>query len=247
VPIGKLGVSGRGPLIGNDSYSVRDGTDQIAGAPTRLRELATASVVRPSQPAMPLDRGRWSSALRGRRHVNELPAKLDRESVRNFSDSQGRDRDGVIAVFLASQIWGYGDRGYGPHRVQAALEHPDLVPALQCAADELDDGNPVDAFEALCIVFEIPNLAMSFGTKYLFFADRHRQALILDRLVGAWLVKHAGIRLRLTRHLDSYRQWLELAAAWADELGATSEDVELMIFSDALPDGSQWASATTAG
>ena len=238
------GENYRGPL---DSSSVRDGTDQSAGVPMRLRELATAAVVQLPQPAMLLDRGRWSSALQGRKHVDRLPAKLDRESVRNFCNSQVRDRDGVIAVFLASQIWGYGDRGYGPHRVKAALEHPDLVPALQCAADELDDGNPVDAFEALCVVFELPNLAMSFGTKYLFFADRHRQALILDRLVGAWLVEHADIRLRLTRHPDSYRLWLESAAHWADELGATSEEVELMIFSDALPDGSQWAAAESPG
>ncbi|MBA3833768.1 MAG: hypothetical protein H0X34_18115 [Chthoniobacterales bacterium] len=124
----------------------------------------------------------------------------------------------------------------------AALEHPDLVPALQCAADELDDGNPVDAFEALCVVFKLPNLAMSFGTKYLFFADRHRQALILDRLVCSWLLEYADLRLRLTRHPDSYRLWLEAAASWGNDLGVTSEEIELMIFSDALPDGSQWAS-----
>lgn len=194
---------------------------------------------------MSLDRGRWSSALQGRKHVGGLPVKLDRESVRSFCDSLGRDRDGVIAVFLASQIWGYGDRGYGPHRVQAALEHPDLVPALQCAADELDDGNPVDAFEALCVIFDLPNLAMSFGTKYLFFADRRRNALILDRLVGTWLVEHADVRLQLTRHTNSYRHWLELAATWAAELETTSEDVELLIFSDALPDSSQWSTAGT--
>jgi hypothetical protein len=94
------------------------------------------------------------------------------------------------------------------------------------------------------VVFELPNLAMSFGTKYLFFADRHRQALILDRLVGSWLAEHAGLRLRLTRHPDSYRLWLEAAGSWANDLGVTSEDVELMIFSDALPEGSQWAATT---
>lgn len=231
------GVAG---TAGTRFAPVSTGSDQPAGVPRRLRDLVDASATPPPQPAIPLDRDRWDSVLGGREQVLTLPAKLDRDSVRAFCDSQERNPDGIVATFLASQIWGYGDRGYGPHRVTAALEHPDLVPALQCAADELDDGNPVDAFEALCVVFELPNLAMSFGTKYLFFADRHRRALILDRLVGAWLVEHADLRLRLTRNPDSYRRWLEAASRWAETLGVSSEAVELMIFSDALPDGSQW-------
>lgn len=210
--------------------------------PDRLQELLAGGALEALvQPAIRLDANRWIAALPDHRSLLEaLPASLDRASVRAFCDAQPRNAEGVIATFLASQVWGYGDRGYGPHRVAAALAHPDAVPALQCAADELDDEKTADAFEALCVVFELPNVAMSFGTKYLFFADRHRRALILDRLVRSWLADHAELRLPLTRSTSAYRVWLEAALRWADELDISPEEVELLILTDALPASSQW-------
>ena len=217
-------------------------TNEDLAPPDRLAELVAGGALEAiAQPAMRLDVARWLAALPDYRSLLEaLPASLDRESVRAFCDAQTRDADGVIATFIASQIWGYGDRGYGPHRVAEALACPDLVPALQCAADDLDAGRPLDAFDALCVVFTLPNVGMSFGTKYLFFADRHRNALILDRLVGGWLAEHTRLRLKLARHPPSYRVWLKAASRWAVQLRTTPEKVELLIFTDALPDSSRW-------
>jgi hypothetical protein len=59
-------------------------TDRVDGVPARLRELTVVSVDQPPQPAILLDRERWSPVLEVREHVLGLPTKLDRGSVREF-------------------------------------------------------------------------------------------------------------------------------------------------------------------
>ena len=210
--------------------------------PERLGQIAIrAGSIK--QPAIPFRADRWIEKLPAFEETfRALPDRLDRPSVRTFCDGQPRDGVGLVSTFIASQVWGYGNRGYGWHRLAQALEHPDLVPALQCAADELDDGEPVNAFEALCIVFDLPEVGTAFGSKYLFFADRKERALILDNWVGKWLRANMGRRFNLDSHVGDYRLWLNLASRWARELDLTPEQVELLIFTDGLPSNSQWRS-----
>jgi hypothetical protein len=212
------------------------------GPPPRLVALAEEGVFGSlRQPPMLSQPSRWETTSPRHLHVfHSLPPHLDRDSVRRFCDGQSRDANGVVATFIASQVWGYGDTGYGPHRVSRALSSSDLVPALQCAADELDAGFPVTAFEALCQVFELPQVGTAFGTKYLYFADRRRQALILDSIVAKWLEANTDERFDLDRNVESYERWLELASSWSESLDVTPEQIELAIFTDQLPSGSQW-------
>ncbi|MDQ2894963.1 MAG: hypothetical protein M3Y09_04875 [Actinomycetota bacterium] len=81
---------------------------------------------------------------------------------------------------------------------------------------------------------------MAFGSKFLYFADPHGRALILDALVRAWLTEHAGIRLRGGRDEREYAMWLLIVEQWAKALKLTSEQIELLMFTDALPHDSLW-------
>jgi hypothetical protein len=179
----------------------------IGQLPARLTAVAeTAALASVTQPAMASSAERWiASSPEFEEEFRALPDFLDRTSVRAFCEGRSRDGDGLVSIFIASQVWGHGGTGYGPHRLSQALAHPDLVPALQCAADELDDGRPAEAFEALCVVFRLPWVGTAFGTKFLFFADRQRRALILDRLVAQCLRANTGRRFNLDRHSRDYR------------------------------------------
>ena len=64
--------------------------------------------------------------------------------------------------------------------------------------------------------------------------------MILDSVVAGWLRQYTGIRLRCLRDEREYATWLTLAASWAAEAGTTPERIELLVFSDGLPEGSQW-------
>jgi hypothetical protein len=80
----------------------------------------------------------------------------------------------------------------------------------------------------------------AFGSKFLYFADPHGRALILDRLLRAWLAEHAGVRLRGARDEREYAMWLLIAEQWSKALKIPGDQLELVIFSDALPPNSPW-------
>lgn len=57
------------------------------------------------------------------------------------------------------------------------------------------NGRPLDAYQALAGPCRTKGLGPAFGTKYLYFLSTQiRPALILDRLVVAWLKVSLGIR-----------------------------------------------------
>jgi hypothetical protein len=75
----------------------------------------------------------------------------------------------------------------------------------------------------------------------LYFADPNRRTLILDSIVAGWLQTKTGRRFYCNRNSREYAMWLRLASDWGSELHLTPEQVELLIFTDALPEGSQWS------
>jgi hypothetical protein len=105
---------------------------------------------------------------------------------------------------------------------------------------QLADGDPVGAFRTLCVSNEIPYVGMAFGSKFLYFADPHGRALILDSLLRVWLGEHAGVRLRGGRDEREYAMWLLVAEQWAKTLRITGDQLELVMFTDALPMDSPW-------
>jgi hypothetical protein len=53
---------------------------------------------------------------------------------------------------------------------------------------------------------------------------------------------NVGRRFNLDSHVGDYGLWLNLASRWASELDLMPEQIELLIFNDGLPKGSQWRS-----
>jgi hypothetical protein len=210
--------------------------------PDRLVSLVRGDETRRvKQPVIEFAPDRWIERAPDYAEViADLPAQLDRTSVHEFCDRQPLDDSGALGIFIASQIWGYGQVGYGPFRLGEALAAPALAPTLSAGRALLGEGRPVDAFRELCVRHELPWVGTAFGTKFLHFADPTGRALILDSVVAGWLKEHTGLNFRCLRSEQEYATWLELAAAWAESTGTTSERIELLVFSDGLPEGSQW-------
>ena len=177
--------------------------------------------------------------------LGRLPRELDRVSGRAFALSCPRSPEGALAAFIASQIWGYGANGYGPFRLGRALAYPDLPRILKGVRAQVTDGDPVGAFRTLCVMHEIPCVGAAFASKFLYFVDPHGRALILDRVVRAWLADYAGVTLRGGRDEREYAVWLLLAEQWARSLGVSRVELELIIFSDRLAEGSVWTPVNT--
>jgi hypothetical protein len=179
-----------------------------------------------------------------------LPNPIDRAAV--LASVRGDDERAAVEAFIAAMVWGYGRVGYGPFRTARVLtENKDAAPILREAADRVrSDGGP-EAFAWLA-KNRLNWLGVAFATKYLFFCSAGSSAtpaLVLDRLVQAWLREHAGWRVRLDWHATDYREYVHTAIEWAFELGCAPADVEYLMFADAAslnPNG-QWASPNSTG
>ncbi len=210
--------------------------------PDRLVSLVCEDEARRvTQPVIEFAPDRWIERAPDYAEVfATLPALLDRGSVREFCDRQPLDDSGALGIFISSQVWGYGKVGYGPFRLGEALAEGTLAPTLSASRAHLADGEPVEAFRELCVRHELPWVGTAFGTKFLHFADPAGHALILDSVVARWMKEHTGLDFRCLRDEREYATWLALASRWAQETGTTPERIELLVFSDGLPEGSQW-------
>jgi hypothetical protein len=144
--------------------------------------------------------------------------------------------------------WGYGRVGYGPFRVRRVLAPvPDPGERLQAAAGELARGGPTAAYALLgdSGVPRLPGPGPAFGTKFLYFCSPpgDRTALILDRLVAAWLRASTGLRLNEARwSAPTCQRYLEAMSRWAAETAVTADELEACIFlAQARGTGSQRA------
>jgi hypothetical protein len=223
-------------------------TSPVVAVPDHLKSLV--GEIRAGglqQPAVWVEPDRWRVAAGPYADLLEgIPSELDRVSGRTFVLGCQRSPRGAGTGFIASQIWGYGTNGYGPPRLRAALARPGLGRLLARVRAQLADGDPVGAFRTLCVTSQIPHVGMAFGSKFLYFADPHGRALILDALLRAWLAKHVGVRLRGGRDEREYAMWLLIAEQWAKALKITGEQLELVVFTDALPAHSPWRPAPGA-
>lgn len=210
--------------------------------PERLVNLVREDEVRRvKQPVIEFSADRWIQRAPDYAEVFvALPTLLDRTSVNEFCDRQPSDDLGALAIFIASQVWGYGKVGYGPFRLGEALAEGTLPSTLSASRALLGEGQPVEAFRELCVRHELPWVGTAFGTKFLHFADPAGNALILDSVVAGWLKQHTGQSFRCLRDEREYETWLALAAQWAEQTDTTPERIELLVFSDGLPEGSQW-------
>jgi hypothetical protein len=95
---------------------------------------------------------------------------------------------------VASQVWGHGDRGYGPHRAARVLARPDLAATLTEAVSLLVSDGACAAYDKLDAV---RHLGPAFHTKFLYFAGqalpevKGPRPLILDAVLARVLRRHA--------------------------------------------------------
>jgi hypothetical protein len=179
-----------------------------------------------------------------------LPDRLTRPVVRGACQRAADAPADAAHAFLTVMAWGYGQVGYGPFRVRRLLDGAANADAqLQAAAGMLSEGGPVEAY-ALLGDNGVPRLARlgpAFGTKFLYFCSPagKRPALILDRLVAAWLRENADLSLNEARwSVSTYRRYLQTMFGWAGELEVAADELEACIFSEqAGLVSSQWATS----
>jgi hypothetical protein len=217
-----------------------DGAPPMNGVPRAVQEAVARWRDRgsPDQGPTMYRREAWMERLpRFRAVIADLPAELDRTAVSRELERLAAAPDWPLPSFVVTQVWGYGMRGYGPARVARVLTESGLrvVPALTEAVARLRVGAPEDALA----VFEgdehkLKYLGTSFATKFLFFMDPTRRALVLDDFVADWLNEHVGLRLRLQPiSTGEYRRYLTAMYEWAAAQGLTPDKLEEIVFAAA--------------
>lgn len=197
---------------------------------------------RPQQPGPPgWRRETWIASFPEYSHVFErLPDDLTRDAVRAAVAEAGSATEGFVAVMA----WGYGTKGYGPHRVGKMLgSRPDVGACLAEAAHHATTGRALDAYRALAGPHRIPGLGPAFGTKYLYFASpRAAPALILDKLVSTALERTSPLRLNPVPWKEpTYARYTVTMGIWARHLEIQPDELEQVLFIDqASRNGSQW-------
>ncbi|MFF0483594.1 hypothetical protein [Streptomyces sp. NPDC004435] len=115
-------------------------------------------------------------------------------------------------AFVATQVWGYGDRGYGPHRTCQVLARPGVEAVLTEAVSLLVDRGAVAAYERLDTLH---GLGPAYFTKFLYFAGqalsdmKGPRPLILDSVLAGVLRRHAT-----KVGLAAGYEWSERIARW---------------------------------
>jgi hypothetical protein len=165
-----------------------------------------------------------------------LPSSIDRVTVRAVCQSSQYD---IVEKFLTVMVWGYGDRGYGPYRVEVMLSQPHAKGILSEARELAVSGNPKEAYIHL-MHNRIRMLGPSFGTKFLSFCTpREIGAPIYDSLVSLWVSNHASTDFcHVSTNAENWNSKTYLAywdwiKVHADNFQCFPDDVELVVFRDA--------------
>ncbi|MET8719980.1 8-oxoguanine DNA glycosylase OGG fold protein [Streptomyces misionensis] len=121
------------------------------------------------------------------------PRTVTRGDVTAVAVAASRSENWAEA-FVASQVWGYGRRGYGPGRTRTVLDHSWDGEVFDWAVSLLRREGPVVAYEKLNGVHR---LGPAFLTKFLYFAGlvlpeaKGLPPLILDMRLARVLRRHA--------------------------------------------------------
>lgn len=181
---------------------------------------------------------RWKVPALGRlgQLVDDLAVatrEADSHVIRRRHVFDARSR-GNSDLFAASMIWGFGDRNYGPRRVEFMLGTAKAHEKIEGAARVLETDGAVEAHRYMINARgRISWCRTPFISKFLYFAGfgavDGAQPLIFDAVVQERLTE-AGLDLRL-HYTDDYAQYLTTAADWARELQLPRADlVEVALF-----------------
>ncbi|MEA5076062.1 MAG: hypothetical protein VB139_06925 [Coriobacteriia bacterium] len=154
----------------------------------------------------------------------------------------------VLALFLWSQIWGYGTNGYGPHRVERILggttRRAPVIAAEEALAkchEALMRSGPVEAYRVMANEHWVPGLGPAFLTKFLYFAGYHKgqsckvpdglAPLILDAVVSRAIRKEYQLTFGPGWGTRRYMEYLEFMCREARErYGVEPDQLERALF-----------------
>jgi len=191
----------------------------------------------PDQEGFPWDlsKPRWIQ-LADEFHVNisEFPDLIDRQFLWNLSAGAAPAQ----SSFLAVMIWGYGDIGYGPHRVRQMFQSTGFANSVDLVKAKCRDGQSLEAYEFLKNS-RIRQLGPSFGSKVVtFFHAPDSAPAIMDSIVASWLNEYVPSLLGNkkvnaetwnVRTYERYISWIEEAS---DAYQIPSCSLEQLIFTD---------------
>jgi hypothetical protein len=192
---------------------------------------------KPQQEAFRWHRDRWVDRVpEARALIAALPDKVDRDDVRAACVGASESPDAACSAFVAAMVWGYGwNVGYGPWRTRRVLDQtPNASERLARVASCLREQGAIEAYRLLGGGARLKYLGPAFGTKYLYFcpqAPSGPPALILDRVVAAWLREHANLGLNpVPWSPANYESYLDHVASWADKLGVQADVIERLVW-----------------
>ena len=170
------------------------------------------------------------------RFIENLPLELDREALRNVANLENLN---FKSKFIATMIWGYGDRGYGPYRVSRILNQSNASDVIEYAYHACRESKPIDAYA----IFEnqpVSGLGPSFGTKFIsFMTPIDQTAPILDSLVAKWLINfgpeefNIGERRYTKWDVNVYGAFCSYVSRISKSFSCRADLIEQLIFESA--------------
>jgi hypothetical protein len=193
-------------------------------------------------------RANWINAFpKEKKFIEVLPMEIDRVAVREICDSSYYS---IREKFLAVMIWGYGDRGYGPYRVNQMLSQQHTEDVLSEVFDISQNGKPKDAYDFLR-KNRIRILGPSYSSKFITFCTpREIGAPIFDSYISLWIESFAaqdfegvGTSSEIWNSKTYFHYW-DWVKTHSDSLNCFPDEIELVIFRDAevkFSKRSKWA------
>lgn len=142
-----------------------------------------------------------------------------------------------LACFLASMVWGFGDRGYGAARTERVVD-PYSRDHLRVRFHEFAEAalaGPATSWDAITSSHKVKHLGPAFGTKvtYFFAAAAHDPPsplpLIADANTSLAMWKLCGLS-RSSWRRSAYLEYVDQAHMWAADLGCRVDEIERALF-----------------
>ena len=129
----------------------------------------------------------------------QLPKVITRQFICDgFSNL--KDENHANSLFVATMIWGYGNVGYGPTRVNSMMagarkrpgELGSFISDLQVSAAQSE----TSAYQFLAkYENRLAQLGPSFASKLAYFVTPNHKSPILDSVVASWIAHYEGKKL----------------------------------------------------
>jgi hypothetical protein len=179
--------------------------------------------------------------------IQRFPEAITRQDIKSLADETTYNRENARQLFIATMIWGYGTRGYGPYRVKKMLDDKLANIILSDTIQKIVEGNIIAAYRDL----KLPECGPAFMTKFFYFIglsvnmkllpvildSRVAQSLILlmqdEGLHPTDFVRYSvskNARISVSRYPDGYIRYIELMNKWAQELNCHADAIELFFF-----------------